>query len=76
MDKQSTIRRKRPPSKTPVIDQQIFEVPEEPFVWYEEPIVVGPERNPVLALLLTNYSEKLSKKIVMNKLAESGDRAW
>jgi len=25
--------------ETPVVDQQIFEVLEEPFVWYEEPIV-------------------------------------
>ena len=31
--------------ETPVIDQQIFEVLEEPFVWYESPIVVEPEKN-------------------------------
>jgi hypothetical protein len=30
--------------ETPVIDQQIFEVLEEPFVWYEEPIVIEPEK--------------------------------
>ena len=31
--------------ETLVIDQQIFEVLEEPFVWYESPIVVEPEKN-------------------------------
>ena len=31
--------------ETPVIDQQIFEVLEEPFVWYESPIVIEPEKN-------------------------------
>lgn len=29
--------------RTPVVDQQISEVLEEPFVWYEEPIVIEPE---------------------------------
>ena len=33
--------------ETPVIDQQIFEVLEEPFVWYEEPIVIEPEKTVV-----------------------------
>ena len=28
-----------------VVDQQIFEVLEEPFVWYESPIVIEPEKN-------------------------------
>lgn len=31
--------------ETPVLDQQIFEVLEEPFVWYESPIVIEPEKN-------------------------------
>ena len=31
------------------IDQQIFEVLEEPFVWYEEPIVIEPEKTVVCA---------------------------
>ena len=31
--------------ETLVSDQQIFEVFEEPFVWYEEPIVIEPEKN-------------------------------
>jgi hypothetical protein len=35
--------------ETPVVDQQIFEVLEEPFVWYEEPIVVEPEKTIVCA---------------------------
>jgi hypothetical protein len=35
--------------ETPVIDQQIFEVLEEPFVWYEEPIVIEPEKTIVCA---------------------------
>ena len=35
--------------ETPVIDQQIFEVLEEPFVWYEEPIVIEPEKTVVCA---------------------------
>ena len=35
--------------ETPVIDQQIFEVLEEPFVWYEEPIVIEPEKTVVAA---------------------------
>ena len=35
--------------ETPVVDQQIFEVLEEPFVWYEEPIVIEPEKTIVCA---------------------------
>jgi len=35
--------------ETPVIDQQIFEVLEEPFVWYEMPIIVEPEKTIVCA---------------------------
>lgn len=30
--------------KTIDIDQEFFEVFEEPFDWYEEPIVIEPER--------------------------------
>ena len=30
--------------RTPVVNQQISEVLEEPFVWYEEPIVIEPRR--------------------------------
>ena len=30
--------------KTTVVDQQISEVLEEPFVWYEEPIVIEPRK--------------------------------
>jgi len=30
--------------RLPVVYQQIFEVLEEPFAWYEEPIVIEPER--------------------------------
>ena len=29
---------------TPVVDHQIFEVLEEPFVWYERPLSAGPSR--------------------------------
>ena len=36
--------------KTPVVDQQISEVLEEPFVWYEEPIVVEPEKTTYLTV--------------------------
>ena len=35
--------------ETPVVDQQIFEVLEEPFVWYEMPIIVEPEKTIVCA---------------------------
>ena len=30
--------------RTPVVNQQTSEVLEEPFVWYEEPIVIEPRR--------------------------------
>ena len=35
--------------ETPVIDQQLFEVLEEPFVWYEMPVIVEPEKTIVCA---------------------------
>jgi len=34
--------------KTPVVDQQLSEVLEEPFIWYEEPIVIEPEKTTCL----------------------------
>ena len=34
--------------KTPVVNQQLLEVLEQPFVWYEEPIVIEPEKTTCL----------------------------
>jgi len=34
-------------SETPVVYQQLLEVFGEPFVWYEEPIVIEPEKTHV-----------------------------
>jgi hypothetical protein len=31
-------------NKAPIVEQQIFEVLEEPFVWYEEPLLAEPEK--------------------------------
>lgn len=42
---------------TPDNDQQIFEVIEDPFVWYEEPIVIEPEKT---MIAVWKYSTNLS----------------
>ena len=34
--------------KTPVVEQQLFEVLGEPSVWYEEPIVIEPKKTKCL----------------------------
>lgn len=48
--------------KTPVVNQQTSEVLEEPFVWYEEPIVIEPRRPRVLRLNNGDVRERCSKK--------------
>ena len=49
--------------KTPVVEQQISEVLEEPFVWYEEPIVIEP-RETTKSSRLNNgdVTERCSKR--------------
>ena len=39
---------------TPAVDQQLSEVLGEPFVWYEEPMVIEPEKT-VLSLFKHRY---------------------
>ena len=51
---------------TPVVNQQIPEVLGEPFVWYEEPIVMEPRRPRVLRLNNGDVTERCSKKSSWN----------
>jgi len=45
--------------KTIDIDQEFFEVFEEPFDWYEEPIVIEPERKDYnMAMLVKDILKK------------------
>ena len=53
--------------ETPVIDQQLFEVLEEPFCWYEMPVIVEPEKTIVCAHRvvggLANYGNSTSRAL-------------
>jgi len=45
--------------RTPVVEQQLFEVLGEPFVWYEEPIVIEPERTTCLRVKQWRCNRKM-----------------
>ena len=45
--------------KTPVVDQQISEVLDEPFIWYEEPIVIEPEKTTCLRVKQWRCNRKM-----------------
>jgi len=65
--------------KTPIIDQQIFEVLEEPFVWYEEPIVIEkgaiPAQKQGLKILVTKKAEKTSTRSWVSAIWKVGNKS-